>query len=136
VAMIVLAKLVRTNRAYVIQVEVLNDYSRVTTKFFYNGWACCHLRYLLHNRCTRILRYSSTCCMVVEKVCVTGLSDYSLKDSLCHSSAGLNTLSPDLRYEDSVGVVGGILSQDDICSFDTVLVVDQPGVCISVPFWP
>ncbi|KAG2070000.1 hypothetical protein BDR04DRAFT_1020049 [Suillus decipiens] len=40
----------------------------------------------------------------------------------------LNSLSPDLRYEDSVSIVGGILSPEDVCSFDTVLVIDQPGL--------
>lgn len=64
---------------------------------------------------------------------LSSLSDHLVKDSLWHSSPALNSLSPDLRYEDSVSVVGKILSQDDICSFDTVLVVDQLGVCASVP---
>jgi hypothetical protein len=45
----------------------------------------------------------------------------------------LNSLSPDLRYEDSVSIVGGVLSLEDICSFDTVLVIEQPGVCTSFP---
>ncbi|OJA18386.1 hypothetical protein AZE42_00714 [Rhizopogon vesiculosus] len=44
------------------------------------------------------------------------------------SSPGLNNLSPDLQYEDSVSVIGRILSQDDICSFDTILVVNQSGL--------
>ncbi|KAG0698273.1 hypothetical protein DFH29DRAFT_942200 [Suillus ampliporus] len=44
------------------------------------------------------------------------------------SSSVLSSLSPDLRYEDSMSIVGGILSPEDICSFDAVLVVDQPGL--------
>jgi hypothetical protein len=44
------------------------------------------------------------------------------------SSSVLNSLSPDLRYEDSVSIVGGVLSLEDICSFDTVLVIEQPGL--------
>ncbi|KAG2038493.1 hypothetical protein BDR03DRAFT_1091126 [Suillus americanus] len=44
------------------------------------------------------------------------------------SSSVLNSLSPDLQYEDSVSIVGGVLSLEDVCSFDTVLVIDQPGL--------
>ncbi|KAG1811232.1 uncharacterized protein BJ212DRAFT_1375786 [Suillus subaureus] len=44
------------------------------------------------------------------------------------SSSMLNSLFPDLRYEDSVSIVGGVLSPEDICSYDTVLVIDQPGL--------
>ncbi|KAG1888781.1 hypothetical protein F4604DRAFT_1715004 [Suillus subluteus] len=44
------------------------------------------------------------------------------------SSSVLNSLSPDVRYEDSVSIVGGVLSLEDVCSFDTVLVIDQPGL--------
>ncbi|KAG2150319.1 uncharacterized protein EDB93DRAFT_1328085 [Suillus bovinus] len=44
------------------------------------------------------------------------------------SSSVLNGLFPDLRYEDSVSIVGGVLSPEDVCSFDTVLVINQPGL--------
>lgn len=45
----------------------------------------------------------------------------------------LNGLSPDLRYEDSVSIIDGVLSPEGACSFDTVLVINQPGVCTSFP---
>ncbi|KAG1902784.1 uncharacterized protein F5891DRAFT_1021195 [Suillus fuscotomentosus] len=44
------------------------------------------------------------------------------------SSSVLNGLSPDLRYEDSVSIIDGVLSPEGACSFDTVLVINQPGL--------
>jgi hypothetical protein len=71
------------------------------------------------------LRYLSFSTIIWSKLTHFGLS-----------SPELNSLSPDLRYEHSVSMVGGILSQDDICSFDAVVVVDQPGVCAQRSIWP
>lgn len=77
-----------------------------------------------------VLGYSDTVPIVAwsSKRFVSAVSIIG-RDSLRHSSSALNSLSPDLRYEDSLSIVGGILSPEDICSFDAVLVIDQPGVC-------